>query len=225
MTTAATSSASLRFFHGTAAAAFAAFDPAYIAAGNVGFHFGTRAAALDRIRFLREQKTSNAQFSLLGKSENCARYRILECALDIRNPLRVEYIFGFSYGHLFETVEDEARRQHRADLLREINALSDEWMASDDDPSLRRGGSGHDAYNARLNRTFVRLFQALGYDGLVYANEIEAAADNPSSVALAKEDQSISNQPINNDSYVAFAPEQITILSSEAVKCAARRAA
>ena len=212
MTTAPTSSASLRFFHGTAAAAFAAFDPAYIAAGNVGFHFGTRAAALDRIRFLREQNPRG-------------EFRLLECALDIRNPLRVEDIFGFSYGHLFETVEDEARRRHRADLLREINALSDEWMASDDDPILRRGGSGHDAYNARLNRTFVRLFQALGYDGLVYANEIEAAAGNLSSIALAKEDQPISNQPINNDSYVAFAPAQITILSSEAVKCAARRAA
>ena len=74
---------------------------------------------------------------------------------------RVEDIFGFSYGHLFETVENEARRQHRADLL-----------------------------------------CALGYDGLVYANEIEAAADNPSSIALASEDQPISNQPINSDSYV-----------------------
>ena len=34
----------------------------------------------------------------------------------------------------------------------------------------------------------------------VYANEIEAAADNSSSTALAE--QPISNQPINNDSYV-----------------------
>ena len=63
--------ASLRFFHGTAAAAFVYADEIEAAAGNVGFHFGTRAAALDRIRFLREQNPRG-------------EFRLLECALDIR---------------------------------------------------------------------------------------------------------------------------------------------
>ena len=49
----------------------------------------------------------------------------------------------------------------------------------------------------------------------VYANEIEAAAGNLSSIAVAE--QPISNQQINNDSYVAFSPAQISILSEEPV--------
>ena len=47
-----------------------------------------------------------------------------------------------------------------------------------------------------------RFFHGTAAAAFARANEIEAAADNPSPIALAKEDQPISNQPINNDSYV-----------------------
>ena len=46
----------------------------------------------------------------------------------------------------------------------------------------------------------LRFFHGTAAAAFVYANEIEAAADNPTSITLAKEDQPISNQPINNDS-------------------------
>ena len=71
---------------------------------------------------------------------------------------------------------------------------------------------------AATSSASLRFFHgtaAAAFAAVVYANEIEAAGSTY---------QPISNQPINNDSYVAFAPAQITILSTEAVKCAARSA-
>ena len=54
------------------------------------------------------------------------------------------------------------------------------------------------AFNQKLNVELRRLFQNLGYDGFVYRNEIESAAESA-------------------DSYVVFDARQITILGEERV--------
>ena len=55
---------------------------------------------------------------------------------------------------------------------------------------------------ASTSSASLRFFHGTAAAAFARANEIEAAAGNSSSIALVKEDQPISNQPINNDSYV-----------------------
>ena len=51
------------------------------------------------------------KLSLLIKTENpSASCRILTCELTIRNPLRVEEVFGHSHTGIFEVLEGEIRR-------------------------------------------------------------------------------------------------------------------
>ena len=68
-------------YHGTDRMNFARFDIAEARNYNVGFHFGTRAAAKSRIAYLREENPS-------------ADCRILACELTLENPLRVDDVFG-----------------------------------------------------------------------------------------------------------------------------------
>ena len=135
---------------------------------NVGFHFGTEAAARSRVDYLRNHSPNKS-------------YRILKCQVEINNPYRIEDVFAHSYGGVFSALEDEAARQ-KADAIREkVDALVAEWLGSDDDPALMGNEWALAEYNARLNREVCRLFKSLGYDGLVYVNELEdgdSAADS-----------------------------------------------
>lgn len=56
---------------------------------NVGLHFGSEAAALSRIDYLRNE----------SPDKPC---RLLKFQVDIRNPLRVDDIFGHSYAGVVE---------------------------------------------------------------------------------------------------------------------------
>ena len=127
---------------------------------NVGFHFGTEAAARSRVDYLRSHSPNKS-------------YRILKCQVEINAPYRVGDVFGHSYGGVFSALEDEAARQKADAIQEEIKDLIAEWLGSEDDPALTGGEWALAEYNARLNREVCRLFKTLGYDGLVYVNELE----------------------------------------------------
>ena len=157
-------------YHGTDRMDFGRFDIAEARIYNIGLHFGTRAAAENRIAYLREENPS-------------ASFRILTCELTIRNPLRVEDVFGHSYGRIFEALEDEIRRAlpAAAPLKRKFDSLCRRWMNSDDNPRFAKDSSLYFAFNQKLNEDLRHLFQKLGYDGFVYTNELEdgeSAADS-----------------------------------------------
>lgn len=157
-------------YHGTDRMDFASFDIAEARQYNIGLHFGTKAAAESRIAFLREENPS-------------AKCRILTCELTLENPLRVEDIFGHTYGWLFEALEREIGRARTpaAPLRRKYEMLSRRWMNADDNPRFAKNPSLYFAFNQKLNVELRRLFQKLGYDGFVYRNELEdgeAAADS-----------------------------------------------
>ena len=59
---------------------------------NVGLHFDTRAAAESRIAYLREENPA-------------AKCRIFTCELALENSLRVDDIFGHTYGWTFDILE------------------------------------------------------------------------------------------------------------------------
>ena len=175
-------------YHGTDRMDFGRFDIAEARIFNVGLHFGTRAAAESRIAYLREENPS-------------ASFRILTCELTIKNPLRVEDVFGHSYGRIFEVLEDEIRRAlpAAAPLKRKFDSLCRRWMNVDDNPRFAKDPSLYFAFNQKLNVEIRRLFQKLGYDGFVYTNELE---DGESAA----------------DSYCVFDGRQVAVVGKEMVK-------
>lgn len=169
-------------YHGTDQCGFVRFDIARAEPYNVGLHFGSLAAARCRVEYLRSQNPGG-------------QFRILECRLALENPFRIEDVFGHSYGGIFTALQDEAERQSADDGLRgEIATMIDTWLGDEDDPVLSQRGDDYKAYCAILNREVIRFFKALGYDGFVYANEIEDGA-------------------CAADSYVAFDENQITVVN------------
>ena len=177
----------VRAYHGTDLPDLTRFDIAASGIFNIGLHFGTRAAAESRIACLREENPS-------------ADYRILACELTLENPLRVDDVFGHSYAGLFDILEREIGGMHptSAPLCRKYEALLNRWMNADDNPRFAKDPSLYAAFNQKLNVELRCLFQKLGYDGFVYRNEIESAAESA-------------------DSYVVFDARQITILGEERV--------
>lgn len=172
----------VRAYHGTDRQDFACFDISEARIYNIGLHFGTRAAAENRIAYLREENPS-------------ADCRILACELTLENPLRVDDVFGHSYAGLFDILEREIGGVHptSAPLRRKYEALLNLWMNADDNPRYAKDPSLYAALNQKLNVELRNLFLKLGYDGFVYRNEIESAAESA-------------------DSYVIFDAKQITIL-------------
>lgn len=144
-------------YHGADRMDFGRFDLAAAGVYNIGLHFGTKAAAESRIAFLQEKNPS-------------AGCRILTCELTLKNPLRVEDIFGFSYGRIIEVLEAEIRRAlpAAAPLKRKFDLLSRRWMNADDNPRFAKNPSLYFAFNQKLNVELRRLFQKLGYDGFYY---------------------------------------------------------
>ena len=175
-------------YHGTDRMDFGRFDIAEARIYNIGLHFGTRAAAESRIAYLREENPS-------------AGCRILACELTIKNPLRVEDVFGHSYGRIFEVLEDEIRRAlpAAAPLKRKFDSLCRRWMNADDNPRFAKDPSLYFAFNQKLNEELRHLFQKLGYDGFVYTNELE---DGESAA----------------DSYCVFDDRQVAVVGEEMVK-------
>ena len=175
-------------YHGTDRMDFGRFDIAEARIYNVGLHFGTRAAAESRVAYLREE----------NPSANC---RILTCELTIRNPLRVEDVFGHSYAGLFGVLEHEINKAFPASapLKRKFDLLLRRWMNADDNPRFAKDPTLYFAFNQKLNVELRRLFQKLGYDGFVYTNELE---DGESAA----------------DSYCVFDVCQIAVVGEEMVK-------
>ena len=162
----------MTLYHGTNRLDFMRFDMSHVEPFNIGLHFGTETAARSRIDYLRQKNPTSP-------------FRILKCEVEIRNPLRVEDIFGHSYAGAFSALQDESIRQSaNAGLRHEIDVLANEWMASDDDPTLTGSDSAHAEYYAKLNREIVRLFKTLGFDGLVYVNELEDGESKADSYVL-----------------------------------------
>ena len=175
-------------YHGTDRMDFGRFDIAEARIFNVGLHFGTRAAAESRIAYLHGENPS-------------ASFRILTCELTIEKPLRVEDVFGHSYGRIFEVLEGEIRRAlpAAAPLKRKFDSLCRRWMNADDNPRFAKDPSLYFAFNQKLNEELRHFFQKLGYDGFVYTNELE---DGESSA----------------DSYCVFDDRQVAVKGKEMVK-------
>ena len=164
----------MTLYHGTNRLDFMRFDMSHVEPFNIGLHFGTETAARNRIDYLWQKNPTSS-------------FRILKREVEIRNPLRVEDIFGHSYAGAFSTLQDESksiRQSANAGLRHEIDVLANEWMASDDDPTLTGSDSAHAEYCAKLNREIVRLFKTLGFDGLVYVNELEDGESKADSYVL-----------------------------------------
>ena len=172
-----------RVYHGTARMDFTRFDIAASEIYNIGLHFGTRAAAESRIAYLRDELPT----------VSC---RIFTCELALENPLRVDDIFGHSYARIFDVLEHEIEKAvpASAPLKKKFDALLRRWMDADDNPRFAKDPSLYAAFDQKLNIELRCLFPELGYDGFVYRNEIESAAESA-------------------DSYVVFDAKQITILS------------
>ena len=146
------------------------FDIAEAWVFNLGLHFGTRAAAKSRIAYLREENPS-------------ASFRILTCELTIKNPLRVDDIFGHTYGWTFDILEREIEKAMPASvpLKKKFDSFQRRWMNAEVNPRFAKDPSLYAAFNQKLNIELRNLFQKLGYDGFVYRNEIESgdsAADS-----------------------------------------------
>lgn len=162
-----------RAYHGTDRLDFTRFDMSHVGPFNVGLHFGTEAAARSRLAYLREENPS-------------ANFRILACELTLENPLRVDDVFGHSYAGLFDILEHEINKAlpASAPLRRKFDVLFRRWMNADDNPRFARDPSLYAAFNLKLNTELRRLFQKLGYDGFVYRNEIESAAESADSYVV-----------------------------------------
>lgn len=167
-------------YHGTDRRDFAAFDTAHIRATNVGLHFGTKAAAERRLAYLANET---------GARDG----RILKCRVRLSRPLRVDDVFGHSHVGLLEALEREATRQNASAVLAAVEKLSSRCLAADDNPRYARDPECRAAFDRRLDASIRRLLRKLGYDGLVYRNEIEDSAD----------------------SYVVFDPRRIVIEGAE----------
>jgi len=89
-------------YHGTDRLDFIRFDITEVRPFNIGLHFGTRAAALSRIEYLRA--------SGRGTRPACPQFRILTCELTLDNPFRIDDVFGHSYGFLLDALESELGR-------------------------------------------------------------------------------------------------------------------
>jgi len=173
-------------YHGTGRLDFTNFDIAKSGVYNIGLHFGTKAAAKSRIEFLRKQGSTSS-------------FRILACELTLQNPLRIDDVFGRSYGLILNALKTELERQNASgELKRQFVRLSERWLSQDDDPSLAKNLPLFAEFNKKMNIEIRRLFSSLGYDGFVYMNELE---DGESKA----------------DSYCVFNAQQVAIIREEAV--------
>ena len=177
----------MTLYHGTNRLDFMRFDMSHVEPFNIGLLFGMEAAARSRLAYLREENPS-------------ANFRILACELTLENPLRVDDVFGHSYVGLFDILEHEINKALPASAprRRKFDVLFRRWMNADDNPRFAKEPSLYAAFDQKLNIELRCLFQKLGYDGLVYRNEIESAAESA-------------------DSCVVFDARQITIFGEERV--------
>ena len=160
----------MTLYHGTNRLDFMRFDMSHVETFNIGLHFGTETAARNRIDYLREENPK-------------ASCRILACELTLENPLRVDDVFGHSYGGLFDILEHEINKAlpDSAPLRRKFDVLFRRRMNADDNPRFAKDLSLYAAFNRKLNIELRRLSQKLGYDVFVYWNELESgdsAADS-----------------------------------------------
>lgn len=107
----------------------------------------------------------------------------------------------YSYAGFFDILKHEIGRARTpaSPLRRKYEMLLNRWMNADDNLRFAKDPSLYAAFNQKLNVELRRLFQDLGYDGFVYRNEIESAAESA-------------------DSYVVFDERQVTIVGEESVR-------
>jgi len=152
---------------------------------NIGLHFGTRVAALSRIDYLCENGRARTPYP--PSAASCEAGAMWGAA-----PLGIDL----------------------AALQRRLDRLTARSLAADDNPRYEKDPSLYAAFNARMNVSIRRLFQALGYDrsspsasprqvGFVYTNELE----DGSSAA---------------DSYCVFTSRQVAVVGDEMVKYGSR---
>jgi len=163
------------------------FDMSKVQPYNIGLHFGSWAAARERINYLNE----------CGEQ---GPFTVLECQLDVNRPFRIDDVFGHSYAMVLDALQGEVDRGglSLSPLQSKTAALIDEYMGIEDDLELVRDKQAYRSYCQRLNIDIVNIFCALGYDALVYKNEIE---DDGSAA----------------DSYVIFDDSRVEILGKESV--------
>lgn len=129
--------------------------------GDIGFHFGSKEQANDRIRV-----TGNA--------------RVIPAYLSIKNPLYI----GMDYGDwnaanvAIMLIETEVFEYHPKQ--QEIEERLEDILAID-------SAKGRETASQRRNRELRELLQSLGYDGIIYENAFEGdrySGNNVSYIAL-----------------------------------------
>jgi len=178
-------------YHGTDKCDFSRFDMKRVEPFNIGLHFGTKAAALTRINYLRKERPT-------------AAFRLLACELTLNNPLRINDFFG-NLQMLLYVLQDEISRsnirlspQDVAGLQQTIDFVSDRLMRVENDPRCPDYPILRDVTERKANDRIRSLFQSLGYDGLVYQQDLKDGKPQ-------------------EDSYCVFDAKQVKIIGAEPI--------
>lgn len=158
--------------------------------GNIGIHVGTRAAAGERLSNTRmptdnetatrlEEDFSKGDRLPLGAEEE-GGHNILPVYVSIKNPLRVKDTGFYDPKVFMDFLPEELKAKAMERWPSNVSKKGDQYEFSGFD---RNGDVGIDIDEIRQ-----WLEYDLGYDGIVYQNEVEDAGQ---------------------DSYVVFNPEQI----------------
>ena len=151
----------LRAYHGTGTADISRFRPLW---GDIGPHFGTPLAANRKAESSFKYPLSDPLMrSSVWHSQDCVAERlkgtymngvVFPVDLNIRNPVRVGDDCGIVPNFLNWYPSSVAQRSGIGD------------------PVALRAAEASESYD-RARRLFIEAAEALGYDGIVYANEVE----------------------------------------------------
>ncbi len=143
--------------------------------GDIGYHIGTEAQAKSRLKDtgLRSTQASRAP-------------RIMHLFANIQNPLRTAFDFG------------DWRGKNVADLLLETEQWEVGYHDNAEEINARLEEIARMPNGAFTDKTLKEFLQSLGYDGIVYENQFEAAD---------RSDEYFDGE--YDDSYIAFEASQL----------------
>lgn len=176
----------LRAYHGTGTADISRFRPQW---GDIGPHFGTPLAANRKAESsFRYPPFDPLACSSVWDSPECEAERlerthmngvVFPVDLNIRNPVRVCDDCGIVPSFLNWYPSSVAQRSGIGD------------------PAVLRAAEAMENYE-RARRLFIESAEALGYDGIVYANEVEGRGGD-SLIPFRSEQIRFRYQPANGD--------------------------